>query len=215
MQKPNLEGLQSIGSFAKSIGAYGIALGFSSSAGTKAVSLGSGSSAQNFGVSIGHGSASLSNASLAIGVDSQAGILCPTNRCIAIGRDSTVEGNDSICLGSNSKILEGLTGTTVIGCNFKSADRSNALYVTPIRNATPNVPHILYYDEETKEITYEYQQDSTNNTQINLNKARCAFNAVDIALNLARVKLLEDRCKGLEAMMTTVGVYLGIPYSHI
>ena len=142
-----------IGSVANAAGNYAIALGFNSQAMTKSISIGTSSPAANNGVCIGHGSKSISNACLAIGYQAQAGFVGARIQSIAIGYNSIAEPQQSICIGLNSEILDFVTQTTVIGCNFKSAVNSDAFYVTPIRSDSTPL-NILYYDNTTKEITF-------------------------------------------------------------
>ena len=130
-----------------------IAIGFATQAGTNAVSIGAGSSAVNYGISIGDGSDSLSSGSLAIGADTRAGFTGTDHQGIAIGNKTIVEGNRSICVGSNSEIMRHVTDTTVIGFNFKSALNSNALYIAQVRlDSSPN--HVMYFNNLTNELTY-------------------------------------------------------------
>ena len=202
-----------IGRYAGSLGNYSIAVGFNSQAGTKSIAIGGDTETlSNSCVRIGHGSKSYGNAGLAVGYLAQAGLTGTSNQSIAIGPNSIAKGHQSICVGTNSEIPDSVTLTTVIGSNFTSAVNSNAFYVTPIRaDATPL--NILYYDNTTKEITYGINTGSdvekaltadhiAMKEAISVAQARIAFNAADIAVNLAKLRQIEDRMLALETSFT-------------
>ena len=129
------------------------------SQGTKAISIGSNSgqiSQGNNAIAIG----SLAGQSLqsvnAIAIGNSAGSSGQGNNAIAIGFNAGLSGQglNSIAIGLNAGSTNQVANSIVLNASGTVRNPTTAsLYVDPIRPASAN--NILYYDSNTKEITYD------------------------------------------------------------
>ena len=140
-----------VGSFSAS---SGVCLGRNTVCNVNGVALGSYSNTLKDITAVGYTSSSFSAGSTAIGISSQACLTGTFNASIALGRSAKCYDDDSICIENSSTIPSTTKNTIVLGIDFNPETmENNALYVAQVRtDSSPT--HIMYFNNETKEVTY-------------------------------------------------------------